>query len=369
MSPSDRLPSRYRVLATLALLLALNAAFVVWLAWAYGTLLPALTGWIAVALLGGSGAPNLLALPFSWLMLAVITAAFLLAQLRYGYARVLDAVWDGTASPEERPELHAMVGRLAAAADVPAPSVAVVDGAVPNCFTVGRMTDATIVVTTPLLEQLDRDELEAVLAHEIAHCTNRDVTLLTVAGLFIEVADRACRATRLLGRALRSGGRNLTGRSKLALQWLFPVVALSYVFVAPVAWLFPTVARHAHGLLAREREFAADRAAAELTGNPLALASALIGLHGAVSTPERDIRERAGDFVALGILPVGGLRSTEPAAQSHGIDAERNDSADRQRTVTNWLDDTPTTASSASTHPPVEERVRRLAALDSEVSR
>jgi len=112
-------------------------------------------------------------------------------------------------------------------ADVPDPAVRVVDDEQASCYTVGRFTDATVVVTG-LIEQLDAEELEAVLAHEIAHIANRDVTLMTITTLFLEIATRAFNSARLARRAVTHPDE-VSDTTAIALRFFIPLAVLTYV--------------------------------------------------------------------------------------------------------------------------------------------
>ncbi|SDL93604.1 heat shock protein HtpX [Halogranum gelatinilyticum] len=170
-------------------------------------------------------------------------------------------------SAEDAPQLLAAVQRLAQQGGVTDPDVAVVDTAEPNAFTVGWGRGATLCVTTGLLATLDRDELEAVLAHELAHATNYDAAVLTVASL-----------PTLLGLSTVETSRDVAseGVQAVFLALLFGV--LSAVLVVATA---PVVVA-----LSRAREYAADRGAVALTGDPAALASALRTLAQAAKNDE-----------------------------------------------------------------------------------
>lgn len=320
-----------RMLAALGAVVALNAAFVLVVAWLYLVLLPTIFAGGYLWLVDGSvpAIGTLAQLPMAVHWLALLTVAFLAGQVYYGYTRVLDDVRTGAVGPEEYPQLHGIVGRLANAADVPKPSVSVVAAERPNSFTIGRGHAATLVVTEPLLSLLDEDELEAVLAHEIAHVRHRDVTLMTVTGLFVAIAERTLHSAQLLRRGITAGDRQYT-RQQLAFDWLFPLVLFTYVFVAPVLYLFPPVARFASGELSRQREFAADRAAANLTGAPTALARALIQVHEATpDVAQTDLRHDRSALRALCVVPSGlsdlagreDDRVVEPGAPEHGTTA------------------------------------------------
>lgn len=208
-------------------------------------------------------------------------------------------------TPEEAPELHGMVERLCALADMPKPRVGVADLAVPNAFATGRSPDRSVVcVTTGILQVLDARELEAVLAHELSHVAHRDVLVMTV-------ASSAGIAAGLLMRFGQLGGM---GRSRNA--GALPVVLVAVVGSLVVYAVSFLLLR----LLSRYRELSADRAGAYLTLEPGALASALQRISGEVAaTPRRDLR--AGSAAsALCIVPalsggMSGLLATHPPLQ------------------------------------------------------
>lgn len=363
---------RIRIVGVLALLCILNATFVITITWAYLHLLPQiLIGGIFRMLAGKPPLVTLFELPFSLPTYAVLVVLFMTGQIWYGYRSVLGDVWERTVSQKDQPEVHAIVTRLASAADIPSPSIAVVDGDVPNCFTVGHVTDATIVLTEPLLDVLDDDELETVLAHEIAHSKHRDVTLMTITTLFISIAERAYESVLLLPRAITSRDE-LSSGERFAADWLLPVLALSALFVAPLVWLFPVVSRIVNGQLAHQREFAADRGAAEITGKPLTLAQALIRLDdGGATVARTDLRKRHAGTQALCFVPYD-VSTCSLSASSEGQDDDTDWETLRQRAIDPrlWLTDRTRTVDSpaTSTHPPVDERVRRLVDYDREQS-
>ena len=211
-------------------------------------------------------------------------------------------------TPEEAPELHGMIDRLCALADMPKPRVGISDLAVPNAFATGRSPDRSVVcVTTGILHTLDAEELEAVLAHELSHVAHRDVLVMTV-------ASSAGIAAGLLMRFAQFGAMGRS-RNNSGLPALLVAVAVSLVVYA-VSFLLLR-------LLSRYRELSADRAGAYLTLKPGALASALQKISGEVAaTPQRDLRANsaAGAASALCIVPalhggLGGLMATHPPLQ------------------------------------------------------
>ena len=370
VSPNNHSWARLRIGSVLLALVALNAAFVTVLLWGYTVAIFEISGALFLTAVGQPSLPNLLRLPTLPLVsgtaatvtaLAGLTVAFMAAQIWYGYRTVLADVWNGTVDRDDAPALHGIVDRLSTAADVPRPDIAVVEADAPNCFTVGRVTDATVVVTKPLLDALGEEELEPVLAHEIAHIKHRDVTLMTITSLFISIADRAHRSAGLLRHAVFDR-ESLSGNERIAADWLLPVLVLSYIFVAPVLWLFPPVARLANRSLSYQREFAADRGAAELTGTPMALARALVRLNEVdIAVSRTDLRKTHGGTQSLCFLPYD-VASCSLSGREAADESDRWRAA-RQHAVApmEWLDDRDHAEVTATmTHPPVEARVRAL---------
>jgi heat shock protein HtpX len=192
-------------------------------------------------------------------------------------------------SPEQAPELHAMVERLCAMADLPKPRVAIVPSDVPNAFATGRNPKhAAIAVTQGLWARLEPREVEAVLAHELSHVANRDVLIMTVASFFAMLAAMITRWGLYFGMFSGGGyggGRRDNNNNQVPV-WLiiFAVSVLTYVisFI-----LIRTISRY--------REYAADRGSALITGAPENLMSALQKIaSGITQIPQKDLREVAG---------------------------------------------------------------------------
>ena len=177
-------------------------------------------------------------------------------------------------SPEEAPELHGMIDRLCALADMPKPRVGIADLDIPNAFATGRSPDRAVVcVTTGILGMLTAEELEAVLAHELSHVAHRDVLVMTVASSAGIMAGMLTRGAQF---GALSRGRNGAPAFLIALLVSLVVYAISFFLTR---------------LLSRYRELAADRAGAYLTFKPAALASALQKISGQIATiPQRDLR-------------------------------------------------------------------------------
>ena len=245
-------------------------------------------------------------------VMVVLLAALALGQLLLSERLALRAMHARVVSAQDAPGLHALVERLALQADVPMPRVAISDLPAPNAFAMGRSPKhATVCVTTGLLQTLEPNELEGVLAHEVAHIRNRDVALMTMASFFASLAALVAQIAAFGGIA----GRDRDGGPGLAVILLVSIAVYLISYFLMLA-------------LSRYREFAADRGAALVTGRPSALASAL---HRLEAAPQQDLREVAS-MQAFFIVP-------------------------------------PRTAGALSklfaTHPPTEERIARLAQMES----
>jgi len=193
-------------------------------------------------------------------------------------------------TPDQAPELHAMVDRLCAMADLPKPRVAVIDTDVPNAFATGRSPKhSAVAVTTGLWNRLEKPEVEGVIAHELSHIGNRDVTIMTVASFFAMVAAMLTRFGLYGGMF---GGRGRDGGG--APVWLIMLLVSMVTYV--LSWVLMMA-------ISRYREYAADRGAALITGAPEHLMSALQKIASRISQiPQRDLREVEG-MNAFFIIP------------------------------------------------------------------
>ncbi|HEX9381017.1 MAG TPA: zinc metalloprotease HtpX [Gaiellaceae bacterium] len=207
---------------------------------------------------------------------------------------------------DQAPELHAMIERLCAMADLPKPRVAIIDSDVPNAFATGRSpTHAAVAVTRGLWQRLEPPEIEGVLAHELSHVANRDVLIMTVASFFAMLAGVLTRFGIYGG--MFGGGR---GRDNNAVPVWLIVLLVSVVtyFLSQILIL----------AISRYREFAADRGSALITGAPEHLMSALQKISSDMfRIPQRDLRE-VESMNAFFIIPtsvkgsVSGLFLTHP---------------------------------------------------------
>jgi heat shock protein HtpX len=197
-------------------------------------------------------------------------------------------------SPEEAPELHAMVERLCAMADLPKPQVAVVDTDVPNAFATGRNPKhAVVAVTTGLWRRLEPQEVESVLAHELSHVANRDVLVMTVASFFAMLAALLTRFGLYAGMFGGGYGGNRDNNNQVPVWLIVTLVAMVTYAISFI--LIRTISRY--------REYAADRGSALITGAPENLMSALQKISGNIAQiPQRDLREVQG-MNAFFIIP------------------------------------------------------------------
>ena len=250
---------------------------------------------------GGQGG-MIMAFLFAGLMNFVMYFASSKMVLRMYGARVV--------SQQDAPELYAMVDRLRQRAGLPMPTLAIAPHAQPNAFATGRNPqNAVVAVTDGILQLVSRDELEGVLAHELAHIKNHDMLLQTF------TATLAGAISNLAQFGLFFGGRDDEDSN--------PVAGIAMAILAPIAAMLIQFA------ISRQREFKADAVGAQISGRPRSLANALRKL------------EAGAHQIPMNVAPaVAPLAQVNPlAAYGGGI------------------------ASLFSTHPPTADRVARLEAL------
>ena len=236
--------------------------------------------------------------------MVAIMGLFSLGQFLFSDKLALYSMGATEVSEQEYPELHRTITRLSQQADLPKPTVAVADTRVPNAFAAGRsQQSSTVCVTTGLLRTLDDEELEGVLAHELAHVKNRDVMVMTIASFLSTLAFIVVRWGWLFGGGDRGGGNQA------------PVIVA--ILVSLAVWVLSFLLIR---LLSRYREFAADRGGAAISGKPGALASALVTIDGGMDrVPDEDLRDTA-EMNAFFVIPiksgvVGKLFSTHPSTE------------------------------------------------------
>jgi heat shock protein HtpX len=229
----------------------------------------------------------------SGITIAVVAGGILALQFFTSDKLALRAMGARAVSPQEAPELHAMIERLCVQADLPKPTVAVAHTSMPNAFALGRsQKSATVCATTGIMELLSPAELEGVMAHELTHVANRDVMIMTLASFFASLASMIFQFGFLFG-----GGGNSDDEGP---------GFLAVVMVALAVYIISFFLMQA---LSRYREFAADRGAAVMTGRPSALATALMKISGTMERiPQRDLRAHA-ELNAFYIFPAGAKKS------------------------------------------------------------
>jgi heat shock protein HtpX len=235
---------------------------------------------------------------------AFIAGGLALFQLFGSDKLALRAMGAREVTPQQAPELHAMIDRLCVQADLPKPKVAVADTRMPNAFALGRSPkNATVCATTGIMELLSPAELEGVMAHELSHVANRDVLVMTLAGFFATIAAYIVQFGFFFG----GGGGYGDDDDNPSFIVLFLVSIAVYI-----------ISFFLMQALSRYREFAADLGSALITGRPSALASALMKISsGMERIPQKDLRA-SSELSAFYIFPPGvkgsisGLFATHP---------------------------------------------------------
>ncbi|HKW22205.1 MAG TPA: zinc metalloprotease HtpX [Ktedonobacterales bacterium] len=256
-----------------------------------------------------------------WPLLIVGAALIASFQLFFSDKIALASMKAQYVDEQEAPQLHDMIGRLAAQANLPKPRIAMVDTSIPNAFATGRNAKhATIAITTGLLrgQGLTPPEIEAVIAHELTHILNRDMLVMTIATFFSMIAALIVRSFMWSamfggmggGYGRRGGGNNDNSGMIVLIAILASVITYVISFILIRA-------------LSRYRELAADRGSALITGAPEQLASALQRISGAIEgghIPQKDFRQ-ATTVNALFIVPalkgdsLATLFSTHPSLE------------------------------------------------------
>ncbi|MBM3941287.1 MAG: zinc metalloprotease HtpX [SAR202 cluster bacterium] len=267
--------------------------------------------WAIFALTGGS---------MAWALVAV--TVMVLIQFALSDRMILYSMRAKVVTPAEEPRLHAMVERLAVAAGIPKPRVAVSELDIPNAFAAGRSQKTAVVCATRrLMRILSERELEGVMAHELAHVKNRDAMVMTFASFFSVVASTLMSWFFWMG--LFGGSRRDSRDSSGSALMIAYLVTMVVWFVSQLLIL----------ALSRYREYAADRGAAATTGRPIDLASALLTLDATMrGVPKEDLR-KAEAMNAFFIMPAIGDAMAE----------------------------------AFSSHPPIMKRVERLKAMQAQI--
>jgi heat shock protein HtpX len=231
----------------------------------------------------------MLAVGVQGITVAIIAGGLAALNLFASDKLALAAMGARVVTPDQAPQLHAMIDRLCVQADLPKPKVAVANTSMPNAFALGRSPkSATVCATTGIMELLSPAELEGVMAHELTHVANRDVMVMTLASFFATIAAYIVQFGFFFGG---SSSDDDDGPGFIVLLLVSMAVYVVSFFLMQA--------------LSRYREFAADRGAALITGRPSALASALVkissGMH---RIPQKDLRA-ASELNAFFIFPAG----------------------------------------------------------------
>jgi heat shock protein HtpX len=234
-------------------------------------------------------------------------------------------------SPQQAPELHQMIDRLCALADMPKPRVAIADSDMPNAFATGRnQQHAVVCVTTGILRRLSEPELEAVLSHELSHVAHRDVAVMTLASFLGILAGFVVRAAIYGGAYGGFGGYGRSNDNRDNTGAVILLVVLASAVVYALSFLLTRA-------LSRYRELSADRSGAILIGRPSTLASALVKVSG-----------------EMGRIPTRDLRAAEPLNAFFFAPA---------------LAPGFSFSSLFATHPPLQRRLDQLAKLEAQLGR
>ena len=262
-----------------------------------------------------------------FISITVVASIMILLQWYFSDKIVLWSSGAKIVTRDQYPLLHDVIERIIARSSLPKPKIAVINTKMPNAFATGKGKRSSVVaVTTGLLDLLDTEELEGVLAHELTHIRNRDVLVLTLASLFSTVAwylmQFGLYGGMGYGYGYGYGSRDRNNAGGLAIV----------VIVAMLTWVVSFLIIRA---ISRYREFAADRGSAQMTGKPAKLANALMKISGNMQRmPTKDLRQVEG-LNAFFIIP-----------------------AVSGSTIINLF----------STHPPVEKRIQKLMEMEASMS-
>jgi heat shock protein HtpX len=261
-----------------------------------------------------------------FISITVVASVMILLQWYFSDKIVLWSSGAKIVTRDQYPQLHDVIERIIARNNLPKPKIAVINTRMPNAFATGKGKRSSVVaMTTGLLDLLDTEELEGVIAHELTHIRNRDVLVLTLASLFSTVAWYLMQFgfySGGMGYGYGYGGRDRNNAGGLAIV----------IIVAMLTWVISFLIIRA---ISRYREFAADRGSAQMTGKPAKLANALMKISGNMHRmPTRDLRQAEG-LNAFFIVP-----------------------AASGSTIVNLF----------STHPPVEKRVQKLMEMEASMS-
>jgi heat shock protein HtpX len=255
---------------------------------------------------------------YQWIVLLAVGMA--LVQYFFSDKLVLWSTGARVLEKDEYPELHQTVEKLCREADLPTPKIAIMQSPVPNAFATGRSPKhAVVACTDSIMRLLNKEELEAVLAHELSHVKNRDILTMTMASFIAMIASMIMQSF-FFSAVL--GGRNREGGGTIII-WIVSIVVYAVSTLLILA-------------LSRYREFAADRGSALITKNPKALMSALSKISGRMDAVPPEAKAKIEAANAFFIIPAISGRSFMELL---------------------------------STHPPLEKRIANLEKIEAEMHR
>ena len=259
----------------------------------------------------------------------IVASAMIVAQWYFSDKIVLWSSGAKVVSSDQFPKLHELIERIVARTNMPKPKIAVINTKMPNAFATGKGQKSSVVaVTTGLLNLLDTEELEGVLAHELTHIKNRDVLVLTIASIFSTIAAYLMQFGFYGGLYGGGMGGSYGDRDDRNNGSAFIIMLL----VATLTWIISFLIIRA---ISRYREYSADRGSAQMTGKPSKLANALVKISGEMSrVPKKDLRQAEG-LNAFFIVP-----------------------AISGSSIINLF----------SAHPPVNKRIEKLLEMEAEMS-
>jgi heat shock protein HtpX len=258
----------------------------------------------------------------SGILILIVAGGLLAVQFFASDKLALRTMGAHEVSPQDAPQLHALIERLCVQADLPKPRIYVMNTSMPNAFAMGRsQKNAAVCATTGIMELLSPSELEGVMAHELTHIANRDVMVMTLAGFFASLASMIVQFGFFFGGGFGGGDSDDDNGPGI----------MAIILVSVVVYIVSFFLMQA---LSRYREFAADRGSAIITGRPSALSSALLKISGTMERiPQTDLRAHA-EMNAFYIFP-----------------------ANAKNSVFNLF----------STHPPIEKRIAALQRLEAQL--
>jgi heat shock protein HtpX len=236
---------------------------------------------------------------YQWIVLLAVGMG--LVQYFFSDKLVLWSTGARILEKDEYPELHQTVGKLCKEADLPLPKIAIMQSPVPNAFATGRSPKhAVVACTDSIMRLLNKEELEAVLAHELSHVKNRDILTMTMASFIAMIASMIMQSF-FFSAVL--GGRNREGGGTIII-WIVSIVIYAVSTLLILA-------------LSRYREFAADRGSALITKNPKALMSALSRISGRMDAVPPEAKAKVEAANAFFIIPALSGRSFMELLSTH----------------------------------------------------